>query len=276
VLNAIGWTTGATWILNSATNSQLDTTTILAPYADRLIMEGDTTVMAETLANANALRHLQEVANTEFGMLFMGADGTVRFYNRLWRSDPTYLTSVATFSDAVGGTAYTDYRLDYDDADIYNDVRMTRRDGVEQAVADATSKLDYWPRTLAHDRLLMTTDSECADRANYLLARYKSPYPHSHTLALTGSSDVLIWPRILGLEIGDRITVTRTPQGGAAITYDYYIEGIQHEIGDGGRVWHTKYALSRADATAAYWLVSAGGDAFAPYAILGVTTICGY
>ena len=71
VLNDCGWSLGGYWVLDSTTNSQLGTTTILGPYGDRVLADGNSTMMAQTVTNANALQYLNDVVSSEYGMLFV-------------------------------------------------------------------------------------------------------------------------------------------------------------------------------------------------------------
>ncbi len=273
VLDAVGWTLGNMWVLDSATNSQLDATTVLGPGGDRALATGDSTLQAETVADTNALQYLQDVADSEYGLLFIGRDGVLYFRNRRY----SYGTeSLYTFGDAPGELGYADYQLTYDDEHLYNDVRLTRVNGAQQTVSDTASQLDYFRRTLQNDRLLLTTDSAVSDRAYYLLGRYKEPHYRSPGLTVVANTDDALLAAVLTLEIGHRITVIRRPQGGIPITIQYRIEGVEHTIGAHGQTWETCYRLSTADAMN-YWMVcGAPGDEWAAQAVLGTTTILAY
>lgn len=273
VLDDIGWTAGNSWILDSSVNSLLGTTTILAPNGDRYVMEGQSTIMAETLADASALSHLQDVAQTELGWIFMDGAGVFTFLDRRYRFHPDFTTSLATFGDAAGELNYSSLQLDYDETDIYNEIRMGREDGTVQTAEDATSQLDYFERTMAQEALKATTDLEMADRANWLLSRHKDPHWKAKQITF-GGGDTSLWQHLFGREIGDRITVTRRPQGGDAITDQYHIEGVEHEVVM-GQSWHTRWALTLTDPTK-YWHISNGSDDFAAYAVLGTTTVLCY
>ncbi len=275
VLNAVSWTTGAAWVLDSLTNSQLDATTMLGPVGDRLIMIGNTTVQADVLENANALQHLHEVAQAENGLLFMGRDGAVIFQNRHYRLAPEQMTPRWTFGDDLTSELpYVDAKLSYDDSDVYNDVRMTRRDGTTQAVMDSASQLDYFPITLTQDRLLAASDLEMLDRAFWLLGQKKQPRWRITSLRLDPEGDDRLWPVVLQAELGDRIRVRQRPFGGALVEGEYHIKHIEINISEDFR-WSVEWQLSPADMTK-YWHVSDGGDEFADYAILGTTTVLSY
>lgn len=275
VLDAVGWTTGTSWVLDSATNSQLDSTTVLSPTeGDRAVMGGQTTVQAETLEEANALDHLHEVALAENGLLFVAKGGALAFHERHYRLKPVNTTSKATFGDDLSEMPFVDFELAYDDRDLYNEIRCTRQGGTTQTAEDATSKLEYFERTLTEDGLLAATDAEMADRANWLLSRRKDPAWRVESITLDPEGDDALWPVVLGLELGDRITVNRRPDGGDLIGGDYHVEHIAWNISATFR-WRVTLRLSPADPTT-YWHVSDGSDEYAPYAVLGVTTVLAY
>lgn len=272
VLDSINWGISADWLLDSATRSQLGETTYLSPSDGRIIDGDGSTLQAQTIANQNALQYLNDVTESEFGLFFVDRSGLLNFHSRRHSAGSA---SVATFDDAAAGIHYSDYSLDYDDRYVYNDVRMTRLGGIQQTASDTTSQSDYFIRTLQNDRLLLNADTDVSGRASYLLGLYKDPRYRAPSLDLDGYGDDSQMTQILAREIGDVVTVTRRPQGGVAITIDYRIEGIEHEMGP-GQVWHTTFRLST-HITGAYWLVcGTAGDEYSAYAVLGTTTRVGY
>jgi hypothetical protein len=280
ILDLCGYTTGSSWVLDSATNSQLDSTTILGTTtSERTILAGNTTVPEETFTDkANALEYAQQIALAENGRLFVNAEGTVCFYNRHHLLSPSQQVSRWTFGDASDPDAlpYADLEPsdEDDDGDIANVVTCQRRGGEAQVAEDATSKLDYFVRPLTENDLLLTSDEEAADRAAWTLARRKEPSYRIKALTLNPHLDDRLWVPCLSAEIGDRITVSRLPQGiGSAWTEDYRIERIEWTIQGG--LWQVVWQLSPADAVL-YWHVSNGSDEYAPFAVLGVSTTLAY
>lgn len=280
VLDDASWTGGNSWVLDSATNSRLPDeggaggTTILSPNGDRDVRQGNSTILASTLANVTALQHIQDVSTTEYGLVFIKGDGSFAFYNRHYKNQPDMLISKGTFGDDISELLYTDYKTSYDSQYIYNDIRMQNTGGAVQTATDATSKLDYFPRTLAQESLLGTSNAEASDRANWMLSRLKDPHYRVLSVSFQNGDDNL-WSQILGRELWDRITVNRRPQGGTVFSQDYLIEGMQHSIKP-GQTWETVWQLTMVDPTA-YWLVCGdAADSYAPYAVLGTSTILGY
>ena len=273
VLDNCGWTLGGTWVLDSVSNSQLGTTTVLGPSGDRVLADGDSLIIAQTVTNANAVQYLNDVTNSEYGMLFANVYGQIEFHNRhYWLG----AAAGATFNDTPGGMTYSEYGLEFNDEYVYNDVRMQRVDGTPQAVADNNSQLAYFKRTLQDDRLLITTDSEVSDRTYYLLARYKDPRYRSREFGFSRNDTGMTTAVGVGAELGDRIIVVRHPQGGAAINIEYVIEGIEQEIGVRGQSWDIRLQLSPVD-NRTYWLLAGSAtDDYAYYSFLGGTTRLSY
>lgn len=278
VLTDVGWTTGNSWVLDSATNSQLGTSTTLGPTSgDRLVKQGQTTIQAQTFVPSDkkdALAHLQEVEKAENGMLFMGREGAVHFYGRHEMHRPLQQAVKAIFGDAAGELPFVDFTPVYDDRELYNVVNCQRKDGAVQTVSDATAKLEHFARSHSETDLLAASDSEMLDRANWLLRRNKAPLWRIQTLVIDPEGDDDLWPVVLGAELGNRYTVRHRPNGGALIEGDYILQGIEWQISEDFR-WMAYWTLWPADPTR-YWQLTTGSDDYAPYSVLGTSTILGY
>lgn len=180
--------------------------------------------------NKTALAALQEVEAAEQGMLLAGADGKVRF---ITRQDFNTATTAATFGDSSGELGYQDIVIEQSDADIANQVTVSRANGGSSTQIDATSQAAYWPRTLEVTDLQVDDDAFTEQLAKDLLRRYKNPQTRIRSLSGTvrGRSAADI-QTMLDVEIGDRVTVKRRPQNvGSAISQNLQIQSINGEIG---------------------------------------------
>ena len=158
--------------------------------------------------------------------------------------------------------------ISFDDQFIFNDVRIQRAGGAEQVATDATSQGDYGKRGLPRSNLLMTTDGEALDQANFLLNNYKNPKMRVNSITLKPSNDPSnLFAKALGYDISDRITVNLTQ---ASVDEDYHIEGISHRFRANKRLWVTEWQLSPASLIQ-YWLIGTAG-----YSEIGETTFVGY
>ncbi len=162
-----------------------------------------------------------------------------------------------------------DSDLVLEDQYIKNDVRITRDGGAEQVDTDATSQSAYGKVTLSKTGLLLTTDSEAADQAAYLLSRYKDPFMRIKALTiLPGADAYLLYPKVLSYDIGMRITVQLDQ---ASISRDYIIEAVSHEWNAlNPQMFTTKWQLTDASSET-YWKL---GDS--TWGVLGDTTVLGY
>lgn len=270
ILDSISWSTGNVWILDSATNSQLGTSTILGPAGDRLVDEGQSTLQAITLADVTSLQHLQDVVDSEMGMAFISGEGVFIFHGRHRLYHPPYTESQATFGDVDPYIRYIDLEYAFDDGKIYNDVRVTRTGGIEQTASNAASQTKYLKRTLARNNMHMTTDTEAKDQADFLLAQYKDlidaasglPVMRIPQIAIDIGDNSPSWYNLLARDLGDRVTINR--KAPISLSHDHRIEGISHQIK--GKVWTVTFQLSPID-SAGFWILD---DAI--YSVLGSTT----
>lgn len=213
---------------------------------DRVIATGATTVQATTL-EGDALAELQLVADTELGELYMDAAGRVVFRGRqAILTDTRSATAQATFGDGGGAELpHQELGLANDDTTLANRARVTRVGGAEQTTNDSTSQGVYMVRVFERSDLIMETDAEALNYAQWLLYVAKDPELRFDSLVFNPEKDnAALWPHALGRELGDRITVIRRPPGGGTITRDGFIRGITHDF-DPGR-WRTTWALQSA------------------------------
>lgn len=254
VLNSVGW-----------------------PAADRDIDTGSSTVQAATLANASALDHLQQVIESESGRMYISATGALVFLDRASKYKGPYNTPIAVYSDETIRT-YQDIAITLDDTQIWNEARVTRSGGTEQTTSDATSIAKFYTRTLVKSSLV-PTDSEALSASQYLVSRYKDPQMRIERMDVTGMGHEPMWAEVLGRELGDRVTVIRTPEGvanngatnlwvwdapatrwdyaywqdaNAAFQSDEILESITHNISPDG--WRTVWQFSPAEAVEDAWI----------------------
>lgn len=241
------------------------------PAADRDLSTGQSEVQAVTASATPALEHLQAVALTESGRLFLSGDGSVVFHDRHRGYKSPYDASLGTFGDdhAGGELPYSNLQPTLDDLDLWNSVVVTRTGGTAQTATDATSVARHFERTLTQGGTLQTSDNEALAAAQYWLSRYKDPLFRMRGIELRPQSDDNLWPHALGREIGDRITLRRRPPGGgAAIDIECLIEGIEHDIQT--TEWVTRWRLSPADVQE-YWILNS-----LTLSVLGSTTKLAY
>jgi hypothetical protein len=220
------------------------------PAGLRDINSGLVQVMA--LANADipsgglgALEHLQQVAEAEGGLLFIGPDGKVVFRDHLDRQT-NHGTAEATFSDDGADMPYALPELSDDDTFIYNEADI-EGGGITPGAAhvvrsdlQAEQGARVWSRTDS----LIDDDEDALDQAIVISWRYSDSVLRAESLLVLPEVDPAnLYPKVLGYEISDRINLELdSTENPAEIDEDYHIEGIEHSWEVHGQ-WQTKWQL---------------------------------
>jgi|GEM_PF-3032669 len=215
--------------------------TMFAIYCTaRTVDTGQWTLIATGAnSNVNAQEHIQDVCISELGLCYIGADGQVVFEDRSHRTKAPHNTSQSTFTNT-----FADIELALDDPLLFNEIRATRSGGAEQTASNTTSQTAYGTRTLVRGSLLLTTDAMASIYANYLVARYATPYMRAKSLMIKpGKTPATFYPLTFGYDISTRITVALT-QG--SINTQYFIEGIEEDWDARTMEWITRWLLSDA------------------------------
>jgi hypothetical protein len=231
----------------------------------RDIDTGNTTLQSAEL-DMSALEHVQKVSDTEFGDLFMSADGLVVFEDRDAAANQPV---AATFSDAPGGDLpITFSNPELSDEHIRNDVTVSRLQGTAINVRDGISIGTYQQMSYVRDGLYHDDDAHSRYLAEFILAGYKNPVERVSNMTVNPYADPdNLWPVVLGLELTDRVVLNETPQNVAPeVSRTVVVEGIGHTFGP--KSWVASFNLSENTvATQPYWQLGVAG-----YSELGETT----
>jgi hypothetical protein len=212
-----------------------------------VIATGNSTVQATDLSG-DALSELQRVAESEIGELYMDARGRVVFRNRqALITDFRSANVVATLGQSATVAAPMEVKLATDDATLWNEVIAQRTNGAERTAGDATSQAANQTRTFQRSDLLLETDIDVGNWAQWVLYISKDPETRFDQIQIHVHADpnTLVLPA-LGREIGDRIQIVRrnVPGGGPDISREVFIRGISHEVGQA--TWITTWILQSA------------------------------
>lgn len=197
------------------------------PLGRITVDDGNATIGAHTIdADTNVLTYLQDIAASEPGLLFIDRQGSLRFRDRQASQAPTGVT----FTDDGTGIPFQSIEIDYGTELLYTRVEVEYTGG--KVVAENTeSTLDYGLTTL-QVKTLLGTQSEAEDLAAFLVQRYGQPV--LRILGLSVEMDSLTPAQqtsVLGIELGDRVEVTFTPNGiGDPIDRTLVVDSIQHDI----------------------------------------------
>jgi len=204
----------------------------------------------------DALSALLECVRADQGRLFVNRSGVVTFHPK---TTDMGVSSAATFSDNTGtanSVKYGGFGFELNDRLIYNKVTVTGTDGVSFTAENTTSQATYSVRSLGIDTALPTVEA-CRDVAQAYVARYADPaqrgkswtvYPER---TLNGST-TLGYATVLGRELGDIVTVVRTPPVGTAISKTVQVTSIEHAIDIPKGQWDVTFTGAPAYTTASF------------------------
>jgi len=204
--------------------------TIGWPASMRDIDTGQTTVQADPATQRTALSALQTVATTEFGAIYMGADGKAVFQDRNVTAGSIGGTA-KVFSDDGTGIGYNNVLWVFDDTQIYNLATITRTGGTVQTASDSASIAQYFTHSYNQSGLLMQTDAEALSYAQSFVASRKDTAVRVDSLTLDLQQDNYDSGTIAGLDLDffDPITVT-TSQPNSTLTKTEQVFGVSHQI----------------------------------------------
>ena len=205
--------------------------TIGWPVSMRDIDTGQTTVQADPGTQRTALSAMQTVATTEYGAVYMGADGKAVFQDRAVTAGSIGGTPTV-FNDNGTGIGYFDVKWVFDDTQIYNLATVTRTGGSVQTVSDAASIAQYFTHSYNQSGLLMQTDAVALQYAQAFVASRKDTTVRVDSLTLDLQQDNYTAGTIAGLELDffDPITVTTSQPSSTTLTKTQQVFGVSHQI----------------------------------------------
>jgi hypothetical protein len=205
--------------------------TIGWPASMRDIDTGQTTVQADPGTQRTALSAMQTVATTEYGAVYMGADGKAVFQDRAVTAGSIGGTPVV-FNDDGTGIGYFDVKWVFDDTQIYNLATVTRTGGTVQTVSDAASIAQYFTHSYNQSGLLMQTDAVALQYAQAFVASRKDTVVRVDSLTLDLQQDNYDAGTIagLGLDFFDPITVTTSQPSNTTLSKTQQIFGVAMQI----------------------------------------------
>jgi hypothetical protein len=253
--------TSGVWVLDSATLSILDSTTILAS-ADVELEVGSATVYGQSSGGSDYMSEMRRVAATEGGVLLVDTEGRLDFQARAHRYNAAPVLTVPAEYMA------TDLVPKYDGQYVVNQVTATTEDDVSATVADAASiaQRGYYSDTLA----LLTRDLDDAQAAaGWRVAQNadnRIRYTQVRFDLATLPDDVI--SALLRLGVGDRIAITGLPPQAPSATETLFVEGITESTSE--QSWTLVFDTSPGDVWQVWVLDSP------TYSVLDSTTSLAY
>lgn len=226
---------------------------------------GRSPLVADIPEDDTLLPYLQRCAQTDLGRLYIDARGRVTFQDRSHeRHDSSAITSQLTLSDEPDSTEAGYYDLVFDPSDERMLVNHARcgRDGKPPAVYRDMSSIELFGEA-RRDRedMLFASMLDASDQSRYLVTRFGTPQVRigAVTLRPQRHADVL-FPAVLGFELGTRVTVERTPVGvGSVFSQPALLEQVEHVVDLNRWVWSVVWSLSPADPTSYFRLDQTDG-----------------
>jgi len=194
---------------------------------------------------AKALDELQGAAEDASGYVFMDGDGRLTYHNRDRRQGAAVRY---TLGDSLGLPYEPGLQFEMDEDRIINEVTYKRVNGAEGVLKNQAS-IDAYGRKSKSIELRTDADSSVQDAAYTMLNRYALPIVRCDSVTLKASATPGLFLVALGVEIGDRITLSDLPSQAPESSLDFYVEAIQTEVSvNGGTLdWVTTLSLSPAE-----------------------------
>jgi hypothetical protein len=191
-------------------------------------------IMSGYLGGMKVLDWIQKVALSEGGAVYVAADGTLQFANRL---DLVGTSVKVTFADNGTGVAYSDFQKEFATV-IYNKVTVTTANGISSSASDATSITAYTESDYTLDGLFVETAADAAARAEWYLLAYKDPVTSPSQIILSPRRSEAVLLAALELDLRDRVQVKFKPPAAAGeVTAELFVRSIGHQIDAAAQSW---------------------------------------
>jgi hypothetical protein len=187
------------------------------------------------------LDHIRQIETTERGRFLVRADGVYEYQGSGWRLAQT---SQLTFGENSGGgeVPYREVPIIYDDTNVANEYQLKNvYTQTTSTISDTTSQANYFTKTSVIEQIWFSST------VSFLPVdqRVFQPIPRLEGVVTQPIANPLVlWPKILGLDISERVSVRRRPLGSSDIfsAYDQFIEAITHDGNPSD--WQVKFVTS--------------------------------
>lgn len=212
----------------------LDMLSVAWPDDKRSIDVGESTLGADVFAG-NALQYLQKISDSEQGLLFIAKNGDLVFRDRLDATPTT--ASLTDFTDDGTGIPFTLTAVNYGSELLYNQAVVTSGELSAQADNDR-SQIAYGVTSVALNTLV-STSAQLQNLADFLVQKYGDPEYRFETISVNlDTVGATYKATCLGLEIGDVVSITFTPNGigdpieqyGQIIRISHELEPLRHDM----------------------------------------------
>jgi hypothetical protein len=210
------------------------------PASMRDIDPGQTNLLADPGSPRTALQAMQTVELSEYGSLYVDANGEFVFQDRAFTTSSVTGTPVV-FNDNGTGIQYFNAIWLLNDVLIYNSAQITRTGGTAQTAINQASIDKYFLHSYNQQNLLMQTDAVALDYARAYVASRAETTTRCDAITLdlyTDSYDAGI-TAALDLDFFDPVTITTTQPGSSTLTKTLQVFGVAHSITPNS--WKTQF-----------------------------------
>jgi hypothetical protein len=210
------------------------------PASMRDVDAGQTTLQADPGSPRTALEAMQTVELSEYGSLYVNANGEFVFQDRAFTTSSVDQSAVV-FNDNGTDIPYFNAVWLLNDVLIYNSAQITRTGGTTQNAINQASIDKYFVHSYNQQNLLMQTDAVALDYAQaYVASRAETStrcdaitldlYTDNYNAGITVALD---------LDFFDPVTITTTQPGSSALTKTLQVFGVAHSITPNS--WKTQF-----------------------------------
>jgi hypothetical protein len=210
------------------------------PPSMRDIDAGQTTLQADPSSTRTALEAMQKVELSEYGSLYVDANGEFVFQDRAFTTSSIGGTPIV-FNDDGTGIEYFNAIWLLNDVLIYNSAQITRTGGTTQTAINQPSIDKYFTHSYNQQDLLMQTDADALNYAQAYVASRAETTTRCDAITLdlyTDSYDAGI-TAALDLDFFDPVTITTTQPGSSTLTKTLQVFGVAHSITPNS--WKTQF-----------------------------------
>jgi hypothetical protein len=236
----------------------------------RNVDAGATTVQANPTTSATALAKLQQCTDSEYGAIYIDANGNMVFQDRFFTASSIGATPTV-FADDGSGIPYSQVKFLLNDDLVYNSGSVTRIGGSPQTSENAESIALYFKHSYNRTDLIMQTDAVALDYVRAYIASRQATSVRTDTLSLNlNTTSTAGVTAALELDYFDPITVKSTqPAASGTSTLDKTLQifGVSHNVTPNN--WITTFTTL--EPVIDSWIIGSS-----QYSILGSTTVLSY
>ena len=196
------------------------------PTVRQILDTGQSTSIAHVdPTGKKPLDYMQQIADTEGGVLFADRQGRLVFYSRARAYTAQSVTASVDAHDVAQDTSPRESKQE-----LVNDVTGKRTDGgPEIRILDLASAVEHGYYEESRD-LAVTTDNEVLAALQWLIGQHSQPRVRVPDVAIDAMTNTAIQAQVRAIDVWSRVQVTATPTQAHASTWDLLAQGYTESI----------------------------------------------